>query len=851
MRPSQWNCTPPDIRSDIRSRLQSRTKLSTVPRCEAYSALGAWDVWKVEGWESFSFVASLPQDSPAKSTSDFFLLGCLSVQGRASPLWSSRKFLYCRKNFYVQYSVVMEKRIWYFYLTIRYFLFLALFGTSQVVGDVSAQTNSPVAHYPFEDGTAVDSVGGHHGSFGDTVTSITGRIGDAILVSEAEGGVSFEFPWPDSTGEGWTMCMWFRINQSGLVLLGSSPTLGVGSTIALVSDAEGALYAGLLDNTEVSTTSDTIVDDGSWHHWCLIGAESSLGMVLDGSEHRLLTDTWTNPGWLDQTAKFQLSPQLNLDDLVVFDRALGVEDIEALYKPASLSLPVSEDFSADTLPREGWSYSSTNEGVIEIVRGTGARLTDSTNNNKYSLNEMVLHVNLEGQKNVVLQFDHVDLSDEEDTLPDVFSNSQIGDGVSISSNGVDWVTVHTWTKKYSNTTELGIVIPLDQYVEAHDILSYNADFRIKFQQYDNYSLTHDGRIFNGIRVFSEEPTPPTFPVSEDFSADALPTGRWAYKSSGKGVIELVKGVGARLTDYSKNGKSSRSEMVLQVDLAGQTNVMLQFDHVDQFDKENPLPDVFINSRNGDGVSVSSNGVDWVTVHTWGGNWESSKNGILISLDDFVKAHDILSYNADFRIKFQRYVDYSYSSYDGRIYGDIRVFTPVERAANRVFVETGSDGYRKIFSRDLDGAVNMQHLLFDESKDGAIEPNGVIADQGTFFGRRPEAHHVRIEYRDKDGVLLVREIEWRDDLQNLEMWVARIDEGSRTPIDGNHSLILWERLETANTQRSIVFIWGEGAFRYFYDFRQQIVQYRDNDSFDLIKTFALDSTAPWQIGPQLQ
>ena len=173
----------------------------------------------------------------------------------------------------------------------------------------------------------------------------------------------------------------------------------------------------------------------------------------------------------------------------------------------SVNVILFEDFSDGTLPTDegGWSYREG--GKIELVNG-GVRMTDTAHYGAYSLNEMVVRVDVSGANEVILTFDHEDLKDEENSLPSTFDIPTNGDGVSVSSNGVTWYTVLTWATPWGTDTSGTFRIPLAETVHDPDNpdLEFTENFYIKFQQYDNYAAPYDGRIFDNIKVEIVAPT---------------------------------------------------------------------------------------------------------------------------------------------------------------------------------------------------------------------------------------------------------------------------------------------------------------------------------------------------------
>jgi hypothetical protein len=152
-----------------------------------------------------------------------------------------------------------------------------------------------------------------------------------------------------------------------------------------------------------------------------------------------------------------------------------------------------QDFTAGQPARgDGWEYYSSNEGLIRTVDGR-LRADDGKGNGIYSLNESILHLDLTDQSNVLLTLDHWNLKDESHSLPGTFVGHANGDGIAISADGSRWYTV-------AGPTASGrVVVDLDAAIATAGI-SYTSDFRVKFQQYDNYPSPDDGREWDNIRV---------------------------------------------------------------------------------------------------------------------------------------------------------------------------------------------------------------------------------------------------------------------------------------------------------------------------------------------------------------
>jgi len=171
--------------------------------------------------------------------------------------------------------------------------------------------------------------------------------------------------------------------------------------------------------------------------------------------------------------------------------------------PLAQPVPYSQDFGAGQPgSAQGWEYYSDNEGRIAVVGGR-LRMDDTLGNATYSLNEAILHVNLTGKTGVTLTLDHSNLLDEPNSLPGSFSDHYKGDGIALSVDGTNWVKVTDLSSSFTNKSfSLDSVLVLAKAAAGSSDVS---DVRIKFQQYDNYPASTDGREFDNIRVTLAEP----------------------------------------------------------------------------------------------------------------------------------------------------------------------------------------------------------------------------------------------------------------------------------------------------------------------------------------------------------
>lgn len=171
------------------------------------------------------------------------------------------------------------------------------------------------------------------------------------------------------------------------------------------------------------------------------------------------------------------------------------------------TFPFSEGFENGSLAA-CWIANSTGEGRIRITTDAspyGGRyhltLDDTTGNSTYSLNALTLWIDLAGQSNVMLSFYHKEFGDEDNPLPASFEGSLSGDGVSVSTDGINWKKVQGLVGSDGiSATYKKFTIDLDAAVASAGI-AYNATFKIKFQQYDNYPISTDGSAFDDIQLY--------------------------------------------------------------------------------------------------------------------------------------------------------------------------------------------------------------------------------------------------------------------------------------------------------------------------------------------------------------
>ncbi len=155
----------------------------------------------------------------------------------------------------------------------------------------------------------------------------------------------------------------------------------------------------------------------------------------------------------------------------------------------------------------GWTTQSTGSGRIEISDTYGAAdgnfslLMDSSSG--YALNEAIWTVDLSNYSLPALRFSHTEWGDEDHVLPGSFSGSYHGDGVAVSDDGVTWHTV--MTNGSTNDGEWHVVDIDLAAISNQTGITLGPNFRIKFQQYDNFALPNDGRGYDLIEIIDNTP----------------------------------------------------------------------------------------------------------------------------------------------------------------------------------------------------------------------------------------------------------------------------------------------------------------------------------------------------------
>ena len=173
------------------------------------------------------------------------------------------------------------------------------------------------------------------------------------------------------------------------------------------------------------------------------------------------------------------------------------------YKQITIGSDVSyiEDFENDLGP-EWTSYSSN------VLYGRNTRTTyssnsgaysyrmDNTRNGHWNLNELILKVNINDGSYLELGFSTIEYGDEATNIPNSYMDHYNGDGISVSSDGSNWIKIWDYPTFVSSWQNVDPV-KIDNHISIDGIVY------IKFQQYDNFMIPADGILWDDIVLYSD------------------------------------------------------------------------------------------------------------------------------------------------------------------------------------------------------------------------------------------------------------------------------------------------------------------------------------------------------------
>ena len=126
---------------------------------------------------------------------------------------------------------------------------------------------------------------------------------------------------------------------------------------------------------------------------------------------------------------------------------------------------------------------------------------DDQDGSSFNLNEAIWTVDLSGHSQATLTFQQTSFGDEQEAIPADFIGHFDGDGVSISDDNVHWHRV--WDGQTTDMQGLLGTVSINLAVAAAQAgMNLGPNFKIKFQQYDNFPTPIDGRAYANVRIAS-------------------------------------------------------------------------------------------------------------------------------------------------------------------------------------------------------------------------------------------------------------------------------------------------------------------------------------------------------------
>ena len=183
-------------------------------------------------------------------------------------------------------------------------------------------------------------------------------------------------------------------------------------------------------------------------------------------------------------------------------------ELAVTYGAAIASVPFVEDWEGLGLGAAYWEVTGTNTYRTQVTTdyfphgGSYHVAMDSSSDGAYARNELTLSIDLAGHEGVVLDFWAVEYGDESNGPPaSPFTDGADFDGVAVSEDGTTWYEIQA-LRGMADSTYTHFTVDLDAAVAAVG-LSYNGSFKIRFNQYDNFSFPSDGICIDDIVITSD------------------------------------------------------------------------------------------------------------------------------------------------------------------------------------------------------------------------------------------------------------------------------------------------------------------------------------------------------------
>lgn len=321
------------------------------------------------------------------------------------------------------------------------------------------------------------------------------------------------------------------------------------------------------------------------------------------------------------------------------DGGIGVDNTTAtITGPVSYAtLPYNTGFESGSLDQYWTTTSSNSFGRIQVTsanspNGSYHLTMDSNTNNNFAQNEAWLHLDLSGETQVDLDFQWKEFSDE--------SHSQ--DGVYLSDDaGASFTKVYDLTVGTSSYQTISLDIDA---LAASNGLSLNGTFVIKFQQYDNYSITTDGHAFDDINV--EAGTTGGGGDWVVLTYDDFESGWGNYVDGGSDCRRSANDAnyahqGTYCVRIRDNTNSSVFTNTSGVDLTGYDEARISFWYYPR-SMDNSNEDFWVQLNDGSG---------WTTVAAYAQGTDFS-NGSFYQVDNLIVTSSEVSFTSGVQVRFR-------------------------------------------------------------------------------------------------------------------------------------------------------------------------------------------------------
>lgn len=273
-----------------------------------------------------------------------------------------------------------------------------------------------------------------------------------------------------------------------------------------------------LVNSGSSALSWTAVKSGAWFDLSATagtinpGGNATVTATINASANALNVGTY--PGNITITNTSSGVPQARAVSLAV--------------QPVTIPI-FTEDFESGVLDPARWTTSGTSTPRAQITTANGPHggarhltMDSSADNGVYSRNEATLSVNLAGQTDVQLRFWAKIFNDEPDgPPPSPFVGGADFDGVAMSADGTTWYEIQPLRSPLVSGTWTQFTVDLDAAIALRG-LAYSSNFKIRFNQYDNFAIITDGIAIDDIAIVRVVTNRVTFTVPATLAENSAP-----------------------------------------------------------------------------------------------------------------------------------------------------------------------------------------------------------------------------------------------------------------------------------------------------------------------------------------